>query len=561
MTSADIRACALLVRRSPAERGPLTQCCRGPVDRLGRRSAVLGAGAQHDHDEIEVGRAGRRRRRARRRTDAPRSSASSAGAQLPRDAVGGATVRSACRSVDAATQRTGERVAPRRQRARLDACVRRAGRTVRGRSDRRRGPADRPTPITAARRRPLRRQRRAERDDRASIASDDDGHRRARWRVSSPTRRRRRLPAAARAARRRPPRPRPPRRSTRRPVAVALEMDRRRRSSATTWRRIAGQRPRRRGLHQQRLDPTQGVDGRVGVARRERAVVTGVHRLDRGQHFGASELADDQAIGAQTQGGPHERRQVDRGDSVGAGRTRLEPHRVASGERQFGGVLAHRRADRPDRRAAAGRPRTSSCPTRWRRTRARCSGRSTISSSSASVARSAGECSERERARSMLPDRHATCRRSRPDRSRRTAGRRWRGGRRRSGGRGRRAGRWAPARARARRRWRRAADDRRGRIVAVPLDPDLAPGVDHHLVDVGIAEVQLEHVESVEAGDCACDQRLAYGRRGERRHPIDLRRRRRRGRRRARRRRARTAPRPSSPCRHCRRHGGVMRRA
>ena len=113
-----------------------------------------------------------------------------------------------------------------------------------------------------------------------------------------------------------------------------------------------------------------------------------------------------QAIGAQPQRGPHQRRQVDRGDSVGARRASLEPHRVTSREHQLGRVLAHDESIGRIGALQQCRRRTSSCPTTSHRTRARCSARRRSRRASARVDGSAAKALECERARSVLPDRH-----------------------------------------------------------------------------------------------------------------------------------------------------------
>ena len=51
----------------------------------------------------------------------------------------------------------------------------------------------------------------------------------------------------------------------------------------------------------ERLQPVQGVERAVGVARRPGAVVAGVQRLDERQHLRSAHLADDQAVGPQPQ--------------------------------------------------------------------------------------------------------------------------------------------------------------------------------------------------------------------------------------------------------------------
>ena len=51
-----------------------------------------------------------------------------------------------------------------------------------------------------------------------------------------------------------------------------------------------------------RFDTGQRVARRVGVDGRQRSVVAGVHRLQHVQRFLAADLADDDAVGAHTQG-------------------------------------------------------------------------------------------------------------------------------------------------------------------------------------------------------------------------------------------------------------------
>ena len=99
------------------------------------------------------------------------------------------------------------------------------------------------------------------------------------------------------------------------------------------------QRPRRRRLHDQRLESVEDVEGAVGVTRRPRAVVAGVQRLDEGEHLGATHFSDDQAVGTQPQRGAHELLERDRWWTVDGGRAGLEPEEVHGGRQQLGGVL------------------------------------------------------------------------------------------------------------------------------------------------------------------------------------------------------------------------------
>ena len=105
-----------------------------------------------------------------------------------------------------------------------------------------------------------------------------------------------------------------------------------------------GERPGGGRLHEERRDATERVERPVRVARRERSVVAGVHRLDRGEHLGATELADDEPVGSEPERGAHERRELDARQPVGRRRPRLEPHRVETLERELSRA---RRYDRP----------------------------------------------------------------------------------------------------------------------------------------------------------------------------------------------------------------------
>ena len=100
-----------------------------------------------------------------------------------------------------------------------------------------------------------------------------------------------------------------------------------------------GQRPRRHRLHDERLEPVQGVEGAVGVARRHRPVVAGVQRLDEADHLGAAHLADHQAVGAQAQRRVEQSLERYGGGALGAARARFQADQVVDGGVQFGGVL------------------------------------------------------------------------------------------------------------------------------------------------------------------------------------------------------------------------------
>ena len=92
------------------------------------------------------------------------------------------------------------------------------------------------------------------------------------------------------------------------------------------------------GHEHQRLDPRQRVAWLVGMKRRHRAVVPGVHGLQHVERFSAPDLADDEPVG------PHAQRAGDQlphadGLSIGCGRPRLEPGHVALAQPQLGGVF------------------------------------------------------------------------------------------------------------------------------------------------------------------------------------------------------------------------------
>ena len=95
----------------------------------------------------------------------------------------------------------------------------------------------------------------------------------------------------------------------------------------------------RRAHRDHRLDAGQRVARRVGVDRRQRAVVAGVHRLQHVERFFAADLADDDAVGPHTQGVAHQLPLADRALAFDVGRPRLEPHDVLLLQLQLGRVL------------------------------------------------------------------------------------------------------------------------------------------------------------------------------------------------------------------------------
>ena len=95
----------------------------------------------------------------------------------------------------------------------------------------------------------------------------------------------------------------------------------------------------RRAHRDHGFDTRQRVARAVGVDRRQRAVVAGVHRLQHVERFLASNLADDDAVGAHTQGVDDELPLPDRALAFDVRRPRLEPRHMLLVELQLGGVL------------------------------------------------------------------------------------------------------------------------------------------------------------------------------------------------------------------------------
>ena len=130
--------------------------------------------------------------------------------------------------------------------------------------------------------------------------------------------------------------PRRPRRSSR-PVAGAgdLHDEVERRAELVADGRRAGDRGRRSTI----VSSRRSASAAVGVARRQRALVAGVHGLEHVEGLAPPDLADDDAVGPHAQRVAHE--VADRGgaDAVGVGGPGLEPHDVRRGQAQLGGVL------------------------------------------------------------------------------------------------------------------------------------------------------------------------------------------------------------------------------
>jgi hypothetical protein len=71
------------------------------------------------------------------------------------------------------------------------------------------------------------------------------------------------------------------------------------------------ERPGGRRLQYQRFQSEECVEWPVGVARRERTVVAGIHCLHKAQNFGPTNLADNEAIGPKPKRGTHQVVEVD----------------------------------------------------------------------------------------------------------------------------------------------------------------------------------------------------------------------------------------------------------
>ncbi len=93
------------------------------------------------------------------------------------------------------------------------------------------------------------------------------------------------------------------------------------------------------GHHHHRLEPRQRVARCVGVQRRDRTVVAGVHRLQHVEGRRVTNLADDYAIGPHTQGILHQVADRDLASALDVGRPRLHPDHVILAQLQLRGVL------------------------------------------------------------------------------------------------------------------------------------------------------------------------------------------------------------------------------
>ena len=145
----------------------------------------------------------------------------------------------------------------------------------------------------------------------------------------------------------RPRRPRAARRARARPA-------RSRRSPAASWARIAASGSATPESKVERLEPGERVGGRVGVHRRQRAVVAGVARLQHVERLAAAHLADDEPIGPHAQRGAHELAHAHRARAFGVRRAAPRAGRRGAAR------AAARRSPRSSRCVPPGRsPRPS----------------------------------------------------------------------------------------------------------------------------------------------------------------------------------------------------------
>ena len=101
------------------------------------------------------------------------------------------------------------------------------------------------------------------------------------------------------------------------------------------------QRPCGCRLQDERFEPEECVERFVGMTRRQRSVVAGVHRLDECQHLVAAHFADDDAIGSQPQRRTDEVGHRDRCGTVEECRPGLESNDVTMLDGQLRRVLHH----------------------------------------------------------------------------------------------------------------------------------------------------------------------------------------------------------------------------
>ena len=93
------------------------------------------------------------------------------------------------------------------------------------------------------------------------------------------------------------------------------------------------------GHHDHRLESREDVARAVGMGRRQRAVVARVHGLQHVERLARADLANDDAVGAHTQGIAHEVADGDSALALEIGRARFERHDVLLLQAQLGSIL------------------------------------------------------------------------------------------------------------------------------------------------------------------------------------------------------------------------------
>ena len=116
------------------------------------------------------------------------------------------------------------------------------------------------------------------------------------------------------------------------------------------------------GREDERLQAGERVAGGVGVDRRQRALVAGVHGLEHVERLRAADLADDDPVGPHAQGVPDELADPDLALALDVRRARLERDHVILLELELGRVLdrddalvvGHERRQGVERRRLSG---------------------------------------------------------------------------------------------------------------------------------------------------------------------------------------------------------------
>ena len=93
------------------------------------------------------------------------------------------------------------------------------------------------------------------------------------------------------------------------------------------------------GEQDERLESVERLEHTVRVHRGERSVVTGVQRLQHVERLAASDLSDDDAVGAHPQRGTHEIAHGHGARAFGVRWSGLEPHDVLACELELRGLL------------------------------------------------------------------------------------------------------------------------------------------------------------------------------------------------------------------------------